>query len=138
MPLHLTNENYKDHITKTTNAIIDFSAEWCDPCKKMKPFFDKAESFVEETNVDIKFFDIDVDESKKIARSYNIYFKPTLVLIKNGKVVSKKVGFMNDQNILTWINSHFDSNFDIDDLSQKGEESKSHIVTFINYIINIF
>lgn len=121
MPHHLTTANHDENIVDgITNAIIDFSAVWCGPCKKMAPFFAKAESFVQSINLDVKFFEVDVDTSVELAKKYNINAMPTLILIKNGQEIERSRGFMDDQGILTLIGKHFDLPMD------KGvEESES-------------
>lgn len=108
MPTHLTSENLSENITDTTNAIIDFGATWCRPCKDMHPFFVKAESFIQGTGFEFTFFEVDVDKSVNIAKDYNIKGMPTLILIKDGKEIDRRMGFMNDLGILTFIGTHFD------------------------------
>jgi thioredoxin 1 len=108
MPRTLTVENYDEHINKTTNAIIDFSAEWCGPCQRLKPYFAKAEGFVQDKKLEVKFFEVDVNESEELAEKYNIRCMPTILLIKNGEVVERRQGFMDDIKILELIGSRFD------------------------------
>ena len=108
MPATLTSENYKEHISAKTNAIIDFSAVWCGPCKKMEPMFKKAESFIEKSGIKLEFFKVDVDDSEDIATRYKIEAMPTLVLIKNGEIVARSSGYMDSDNILVMIGRHFD------------------------------
>lgn len=118
----LNTENYDDNINETTNAIIDFSATWCGPCKRMKPYFEKAATFVQSINLDVKFFEIDVDESEEIAQDFEVSCMPTLVLIKNGEIVARCNGFMSDQEMLTMIGSHFD--IPKDEESDDGPEDR--------------
>jgi len=124
MPLHLDTKNYDENINETTNAIIDFSATWCGPCKRMKPYFEKAENFVQSINLDVKFFEIDVDELEEIAQDFEISCMPTLVLVKNGVLVARHSGFMSDQEMLTMIGSHFDIPKD-DDTTESPEDKSS-------------
>ncbi|VBB18649.1 thioredoxin [Yasminevirus sp. GU-2018] len=108
MPAILTSENYKEHINEKTNAIIDFSAVWCGPCKKMEPMFKNAETFIKGTGIKLEFFKVDVDDSEDIATNYKIESMPTLILIKNGKIVERSSGYMDSEKILIMIGRHFD------------------------------
>lgn len=133
MPNHLTDnnsENFKDpdNIDVNINAIIDFSATWCGPCMKMKPFYSKAEQFVKSIGLDVEFFVADVDHAPSLAKNYNVKAMPTLVLIKNGKIVAKKQGGSDDTGILTFIGAYFDINpkEDVDaDVNAESDSSLS-------------
>lgn len=108
MPLTLTTDNYETNITPQTNAIIDFSAQWCGPCKRMKPEYEKAEEFIKSLGINLPFYTVDVDEEDQIAVDYSIESMPTLILIKEGDTVSKKTGYVTYDNILVMIGAHFD------------------------------
>ena len=87
MPIKINSTNYKSYVSETSNILLDFTAEWCGPCKRMKPELKKAENFLADTNCNVVFAEIDVDESSDIAEQYGINCMPTLVLIKDGKPV---------------------------------------------------
>jgi thioredoxin 1 len=110
MPTILDSSNRKELLTEKTNGIVDFHATWCKPCKAMKPFFEKAESFVkEELKLDFTFFTCDVDAAEDVAEEFHVEKMPTIILFKDGKIVTKRIGaFSNDEEILTFIGAHFD------------------------------
>lgn len=135
MPKHLTSKNLSKYITHNTNAIIDFGATWCRPCKDMHPFFVKAEGFIQNTAFDFNFFEVDVDQSVNIAKEYNIKGMPTLVLIKDGKEVARRSGFMNDLGILTFIGTHFD--LPQEERSEEGSEEVSSESYEVNHNENL-
>lgn len=58
----------------TRQVIIDFTANWCVPCKQVGPFFAQLSA---EHGGSIKFVQIDVDDSEELAREYNISAMPT-------------------------------------------------------------
>uniref|UniRef100_A0A0D9ZEJ1 Thioredoxin domain-containing protein n=1 Tax=Oryza glumipatula TaxID=40148 RepID=A0A0D9ZEJ1_9ORYZ len=73
--------------------VIDFSANWCGPCRFIEPAFkDMAGRFA-----DAVFFKIDVDELSEVARQWKVEAMPTFVLIKGGKEVSRVVGAKKDE-----------------------------------------
>ncbi len=71
-------------------AVVDFSAQWCGPCKMLAPIMDElSESYPDGT-----FFNIDSDENMELAVKYQIQSIPALLFFKNGQVVGQSVGFM--------------------------------------------
>ncbi len=67
--------------------ILYFTADWCNPCKKVKPI-------VEELNRDssIKFQFIDVDQELEMAKSMNVRSVPTFIVIEDGSEIKRTVG----------------------------------------------
>ena len=65
-------------------AIVDFYADWCGPCKTMKPIFEQ----LAHDHPDIVFLKVDVDQSGDLASKFNVSGIPSFVIIKNGDVDS--------------------------------------------------
>lgn len=108
MPIELTEENYSQYVNETANVLLDFWATWCGPCKRMKPDFAAAEKFMNESDTKITFMSVDVDQQEALAQEYEIKCMPTLVLIKDGKIIDRHEGAMNMEMILMLIGKHFD------------------------------
>ena len=72
------------------NVVLKFYADWCGPCKVLKPVVDELKDENKETN----FQDIDVDtkEGKEVASTYGVRSLPTIVFVREGKEVSKLIG----------------------------------------------
>jgi thioredoxin 1 len=85
----LEKNNYFDKILEQNKyIIIDFSAEWCGPCKKFFPIFQQ----LDKQYSNIQFVKIDVDICSDISDTYNISVLPTFLFIKNRKVINQLQG----------------------------------------------
>lgn len=80
--------------------IMMFSANWCGPCKMLKPIVKRVEEATDSLNVRY----IDVDEEKSLSASYNIRGIPTLLQVDDeGKVLSTKIGAISEKELKTWL-----------------------------------
>ena len=77
--------------------LVDFYATWCGPCKMLSPVLDELKD-------EIDIVKIDVDQEPEIASEYGIMSIPTLLYVKDGKVVESNLGFDTKENILERIN----------------------------------
>jgi len=77
-------------------VFIDFSAEWCQPCKMMPPILKQVKK---EMGDKIRILKIDVDKNAAIAGRYGIQNIPTFLLFKNGEVVFRQSGVMQVNQI---------------------------------------
>ena len=80
-------------------AVVDFYATWCGPCKMFGPIFEEAAN---EKN--INFVKLDVDKHSDVAREYGVMSIPTIILFKNGKEVKRFTGFMSKDEFINYIN----------------------------------
>lgn len=84
--------NKKDFTEKVLKAkgkiLVDFNADWCGPCRMLKPILEE----LSKRRNDIKIVSINVDKEEELARKYDIYSIPCLILIKDGEVLKKEVG----------------------------------------------
>jgi thioredoxin 1 len=74
--------------------ILYFTADWCNPCKKVKPI-------VEELNRDsaVKFQFIDVDQEVEMAKNMNVRSVPTFIVVENGSEVKRAVGVQTREQL---------------------------------------
>ncbi len=86
----ILNDNTFQHKISGNIALVDFWAEWCQPCKIQGPIVSSLAE--EEINEKVKICKLDVEKNKKIAAKYNIKNIPSILIFKNGKEVERLVG----------------------------------------------
>ena len=87
----------KEVIEANLPVLVDFWAEWCNPCLKMKPLIKQIS---EEFEGKIKVCELNVDQNPAKAANYGIRSIPTIFFFKNGEVVSQVVGVVGKKEIL--------------------------------------
>lgn len=94
--------SFKDLINGDAPVLIDFYADWCQPCKMMAPILQEVKQNLGD---DIKIVKIDTDKNREISSNYGIRSIPTLMLFKNGKVVWKQAGVVPAQQLTEILKS---------------------------------
>ncbi len=91
-----TRPSFKELIHGERPVVVDFSAEWCGPCKMMKPILDEFKHMIGDRAVVIK---VDVDRNQAAAQAYNVRGVPTLAIFKDGRIVWRKSGVMSAEQL---------------------------------------
>ena len=100
MEIKLTKDNFKETVMEADQPVlIDFWATWCGLCKMIAPIITEI---AEERN-DIVVCKVNVDEEEELSAQFGISSIPTLVVIKNGKVTAKSVGYRPKAEILNLL-----------------------------------
>ena len=88
--LKITRENFENEVMKSNiPVLIDFWAPWCGPCRMMGPII---EQLAEEYEGKAKVGKVNVDEEGELSQAFGVMSIPTIVLVKDGKVVKQAVG----------------------------------------------
>ena len=88
---------FSDIIKGDKPVLIDFSAEWCQPCRMMPPILKQVKQQLGDR---IRILKVDVDKNPAIARKYMIQNVPTLMVFKNGEVKFRQAGVIPAQQII--------------------------------------
>ena len=84
-------------------VLVDFSATWCGPCKRLVP---ELEAVAQELGDKVTILKVDVDDSPDIASEYGVQSIPNMTFFKDGKVVDTVVGLLPKAAIVGRIKKH--------------------------------
>ena len=95
--VHITKDNFEELVIKNPKAVLlDFWATWCGPCRMVAPIVEE----IAQEREDILVGKVNVDEEMELAVNFGIVSIPTLVVMKNGEIANKAVGYMPKEKIL--------------------------------------
>jgi thioredoxin 1 len=95
---HLNNKDFESEVINSKKAIlVDFFATWCGPCKMLSPVLEK----ISTSRADFDIAKIDVDQEQSLASTYGIEVVPTMLIFKDGKVVDKLEGYVDENTIVS-------------------------------------
>ncbi|HBU79614.1 MAG TPA: thioredoxin [Muricauda sp.] len=89
--------NFANLINSDQLTLIDFSAEWCGPCKMLAPILKQVK---DEMGNSLKIVKIDVDKNQSLANTYQVKGVPTMIFFKNGKQLWRKSGVLQKGEIV--------------------------------------
>jgi len=95
--------SFKDLVAGDQPVLIDFSAEWCGPCKMLHPILEQASK---ELGDEVRIVKIDVDRNPALAQQLRIQGVPTLMLYKAGQVVWRQSGVVPLAQLVQTIRSY--------------------------------
>ena len=98
--MHVTKDNFQTEVLQSDRPVLlDFWAAWCGPCRMVSPVVDEIAS----ERPDVKVCKVNVDEQPELAGAFQVMSIPTLVVMKEGKVVHQMVGARPKQQILAML-----------------------------------
>jgi len=104
MALTLTDGNFNAEVTESGKlAVVDFWATWCGPCRMLAPVI---EQLSEDYAGQVVVGKVDVDANPSISMKYRIRSLPTVLFIKDGKIVDRQVGAVPKARLAAKIDAH--------------------------------
>ena len=101
MAFTLTDSNFQSEVLEKKGiALVDFWAEWCGPCKMIGPV---VEELSQEYDGKALVAKVDVDENAELTQRYGVRSIPTILILKDGEVVDKHVGFATKEALASKI-----------------------------------
>ena len=95
--ISVTTETFEQEVLNSDKPVlVDFNAEWCGPCRMLKPAIDQ----LSEEREDVKFVSVNIDDEDQLAEKYNVASIPCLVVFKDGKEEARSVGLKPKAEIL--------------------------------------
>lgn len=95
---NLKNNDLITEIKDKNLVLVDFFADWCNPCQMLKKELEMLDA-----NTSLEIIKINIDELEDLASDYDISSIPTLLLFKNGELLDKKIGYFPYENLLEWV-----------------------------------
>ena len=97
--MHLTKDNF-DSVTSSGLVLVDFWATWCGSCRMQAPILDELD---EQLGGKVKICKLDVDVEPAIAQRFGVMSIPTLMVFRNGEMISKEVGVHTVEQLMTML-----------------------------------
>mgnify|MGYP000972636481 CR=1 FL=1 len=100
--LTVSDDSFETDVLKADMPVlVDFWAEWCGPCKQIGPSLEEISA---EMGEKVSVVKINIDDNPNTPGRYGVRGIPTMMVFKDGKVLSTKVGAMAKSKIVEWIN----------------------------------
>jgi thioredoxin len=96
----ISKDNYALMVRNSKYVIVDFYADWCEPCKKIAPILRK----IDDENTDVSMVKIDADKNITLTEAHEVSEIPTLILYKNGRQIWRHTGMISENELKSKIN----------------------------------
>ncbi len=100
-PVNVSDDEFEAQVLGANQPVlVDFWAPWCGPCKALAPFLDEVAAEMGET---ITVAKVNIDDNPDAPNRYGVRGIPTLLIIRNGEELSRRVGGSTKQGLVDWI-----------------------------------
>ena len=100
--MEITAKELQEKINNGDKIIVDFFANWCNPCSMMKPVFERVAS---NNDTEVQMYTMDIDQNRDYAQTLGIRSIPTVKVFSNGNVTNTVVGVMGEEKIKSLVNN---------------------------------
>ena len=94
--MEINSIDLKEKINKGEKLIVEFWAEWCGPCKMMKPIFERVAT---NNTSDVQMYTMNIDNNRESGQLFGIRSIPTVKIFNSGELIETKVGVLSEQQI---------------------------------------
>ena len=102
---YVTEQDFQEEvISSQTPVLVDFTADWCQPCKMIAPI---VEQLAGQWDGKVKVVKIDADENPNLVMQYGVMGIPTLLFMKGGEIKERITGFMPKEKLAARFTPHF-------------------------------
>lgn len=99
----ITAASFEQVVSQDKVVLVKFGATWCAPCRSVDK---ELESLSGELPSDVEVLKVDVDDNPELARAFQITGIPRILLVRSGKILADKTGYMSKSEIQSWIGEH--------------------------------
>ena len=98
--MDVTKDNFESEVLNSSiPVLVDFNANWCGPCRMLKPILEEISS----ERSDFKIVSINIDDEEELAEKYSVSSIPCLVYFKDGKEDKRSVGLRPKEDIISMM-----------------------------------
>jgi len=98
--IDVNKDNFeKEVLNSDKKVLVDFNADWCGPCKMIKPMIEE----IAESDDEIKVVSINIDDEDELSEKYNVSSIPCLIIFDKGKEIKRNVGLISKDEIESLI-----------------------------------
>jgi len=99
---HVTAASFEERVLKCDKPVlVDFYAEWCNPCKRLTPLL---EEFAGE-HPEVRVVKVNVDENEELVKRFGVTSMPTLLVLRGGQVTSRSMGLVPKEKLVEIVGS---------------------------------
>jgi thioredoxin len=99
MPEDIDPQKFEEIQNSDETWVIDFWADWCQPCKKLAPIFEEVSEEVEDVN----FGKVNIEDHQELAQKFGVRAIPTMLIVKGDEQLDRKSGALDKDSLKSWI-----------------------------------
>lgn len=96
-----STSQWQDLLKNNTLVVVDFWAPWCGPCRTLAPVFDQVSQ--DPALAGVTFCKINIDTCPDVAGQYQVLSIPTMIVVRDGAEVDRKIGGMDGVSLTQWV-----------------------------------